>query len=143
MIKQARNLGGLVDEFLFLMTKQIITTTKAPAAIGPYSQAVKAGDFIFCSGQIALTCQGELIQGDIKAQTRQAVKNLKAVLEAGGSSLAQIVKTTVYLSNIQNFAEFNQAYAEFFKDNPPARATVESPHLPKNVLVEIDAIAVL
>ena len=124
------------------MTKQIITTTKAPAGIGPYSQAVGAGGFIFCSGQIALTKDGELIGGDIKAQTRQVIKNLKAVLEAGGSSLAQVVRTTVYLSDIQNFAEFNQAYAEFFVNKPPARATIESPHLPKNVLVEIDAIAV-
>jgi len=124
------------------MSKQIVTTNNAPAAIGPYSQAVKAGKFIFCSGQIALTNQGELIEGDIKAQTRQVIKNLKAVLEAGGSSLAQVVRTTVYLSDIQNFAEFNQAYAEFFVNKPPARATIESPHLPKNVLVEIDAIAV-
>jgi 2-iminobutanoate/2-iminopropanoate deaminase len=123
------------------MTKQIITTTKAPAAIGPYSQAVRAQGLIFCSGQIALSSQGELIEGDIKAQTGQVIKNLKAVLEAGGSSLAQVVKTTVYLSDIQNFAEFNQAYREFFTKKPPARATVESPHLPKNVLVEIDAIA--
>ena len=125
-----------------MTNKQIITTNKAPAAIGPYSQAVKAGGFIFCSGQIALTNQGELIEGDIKAQTRQVIKNLQAVLEAAGSSLDKIVKTTVYLSDIQNFAEFNQTYAEFFRDDPPARATVESPHLPKNVLVEIDAIAI-
>ena len=121
--------------------KQTITTLKAPAAVGPYSQAVKAGSFIFCSGQIPLTSQGELIAGDIKAQTRQALKNLQAVLEAAGLSLDNVVKTTVYLSDIQNFAEFNEAYGEFFQNEPPARAVVESPHLPKGVMVEIEAVA--
>jgi 2-iminobutanoate/2-iminopropanoate deaminase len=125
------------------MNLKIITTTNAPKAIGPYSQGVLAGDFIFCSGQIPLTKEGELIVGDIKAQTRQAVKNLQAVLESAGSSLDRVVKTTVYLSNIQNFAEFNEAYAEFFKDHKPARATVESPHLPKGAMVEIEAIAAI
>lgn len=124
------------------MKKEIITTKKAPPAIGPYSQAVKAGGFIFCSGQIALTSQGELIEGDIKSQTEQVLKNLKAVLESGGSSLDKVVKTCCYLSDIQNFTEFNEVYSKFFKQNPPARATIESPHLPKGVLVEIDAIAV-
>ncbi|MFH1712637.1 MAG: Rid family detoxifying hydrolase, partial [Candidatus Jacksonbacteria bacterium] len=86
--------------------KQVVHTLKAPAAIGPYSQAIRAGGFIFCSGQIPLTSQGELIAGGIKAQTMQALKNLQAVLEAAGSSLDNVVKTTVYLSDIQNFAEF-------------------------------------
>ena len=121
--------------------KQVITTDQAPTAIGPYSQAVKAGGFIFCSGQIALTHQGELIEGDIKAQTRQVLKNLQAVLEEAGSCLDKVVKTTVYLSNIADFFEFNEAYGEFFVTDPPARATIESPHLPKGVLVEIEAIA--
>ncbi|MEK9165946.1 MAG: Rid family detoxifying hydrolase [Patescibacteria group bacterium] len=120
---------------------QILATLKVPAAVGPYSQAVKAGGFAFCSGQIPLTSQGELIAGDIKAQTRQVLKNLQAVLKAAGSSLANVVKTTVYLSDIQNFAEFNQAYAEFFKNNYPARSVCESPHLPKGVMVEIEAVA--
>lgn len=122
--------------------KQIIATLKAPAAAGPYSHAILAGEFIFCSGQIPLTAQGELVEGDIKAQTRQVLKNLKVVLEAADSSLANVVKTTAYLSDIQNFAEFNQVYAEFFKDDYPARSVCESPHLPKGVMVEIDAVAV-
>jgi len=130
--------------------KQVVHTLKAPAAIGPYSQAIRAGGFIFCSGQIPLTSQGELIAGGIKAQTMQALKNLQAVLEAAGSSLDNVVKTTVYLSDIQNFAEFNEVYGDFFKNEPlasrsgwPARAVSESPHLPKKVLVEIDAVAVI
>jgi len=124
------------------MPKSTITTKSAPAAIGPYSQGVKANGFIFCSGQIPLTSQGELIQGDIKAQTRQVIKNLTAVLEAAGCTLADVVKTACYLSNIQNFAEFNEAYAEFFGDIKPARATIESPHLPKGADVEIECIAI-
>lgn len=123
------------------MNKEIIATKDAPPAVGPYSQAVKAGEFIFCAGQIPLTSQGELIAGDIKAQTRQCLKNLAAVLEAAGSSLEKIVKTTVYLSNMENFFEFNQAYAEFFAVNPPSRAIVESPQLPKGVDIEIECIA--
>lgn len=122
--------------------KQTIVAIKAPAAAGPYSQAVKAGSFVFCSGQIPLTSQGELIAGDIKAQTRQALKNLQAVLEAAGLSIENVVKTTVYLSDIQNFAEFNEVYAEFFKKDLPARSVCESPHLPKGVMVEIEAVAV-
>jgi len=125
------------------MFKQIITTKKAPAAVGFYSQAIKAGKFIFCSGQIALTNQGELVSGGIKKQTHQVLKNLQAVLAQAGASLDQVVKVTVHLSDMQNFAEFNQVYAEFFKDKPPARTTVESLHLPKGALVEIDAIAIL
>lgn len=123
--------------------KTIITTPNAPQATGSYSQAVKANGFIFCAGQIPLTKDGLFVEGDIKTQTRQVLKNLKEVLEAGGSSLYQVVKTTVYLSNIQNFTEFNEAYAEFFKENPPARATVESLHLPKGVMVEIECVAVV
>ena len=120
---------------------EIITTDQAPAAIGPYSQAVKAGGFIFCSGQIPLTVDAEIIEGDIKEQTRQVLKNLEAVLQAADSSLKKVVKTSCFLSDIQNFAEFNEVYAEFFKSDPPARACVESPHLPKGVLVEIECVA--
>ncbi|HBH46863.1 MAG: hypothetical protein A2445_03255 [Candidatus Jacksonbacteria bacterium RIFOXYC2_FULL_44_29] len=123
------------------MTKQIITTSQAPAAVGPYSQAVQANGFVFCAGQIALTPEGELLAGDIKIQTHQVIKNLATVLAAAGSSLEQVVKTTVYLSNMQNFAEFNQIYAQYFQNNFPARAVVESPHLPKNVLIEMDGVA--
>lgn len=125
------------------MNKEIIVTNDAPPAVGPYSQAVKAGEFIFCAGQIPLTSQGELVVGDIKAQTRQCLINLQAVLEAAGSSLNQVVKTTVYLSNMENFFEFNQAYAEFFAVDPPARAIVESPRLPKGAEVEIECVAVV
>jgi len=123
------------------MSKQIITTEKAPGAIGPYSQAVVAGGFVFCAGQIPLTSQGELVEGDIKEQTRRVLRNLRNVLEAAGSSLERVVKTTVYLSNIQNFAEFNEEYGQFFQTDYPARAVIESPHLPKGVDVEIEAIA--
>lgn len=125
------------------MSLETVTTANAPGAIGPYSQAVQANGFVFCSGQIALTKDGELLTGDITAQTRQVLRNLEAILEAAGTSVRKVVKTTVYLSSIQNFVEFNEAYAEFFKDHKPARATVESPHLPKGVLIEIDCIAVM
>lgn len=124
------------------MPKTTIATKNAPAAVGPYSQGIAANGFVFCAGQIPLTPQGELIEGDIKAQTRQAIKNLAAVLEAAGCTLSDVVKTTCYLSNIQNFAEFNEAYAEFFGEIKPARATVESPHLPKGADVEIECIAI-
>lgn len=125
------------------MSKTIITTENAPAAVGPYSQAVVAGNFVFCAGQIPLTPEGELVTNDVRAQTRQVLKNLKAVLLAAGARLEDVVKTTVYLSNIQNFAEFNEVYAEFFSENPPARATIESPHLPKGALIEIECIALI
>ena len=123
------------------MEIRTVTTQNAPPAIGPYSQAVIAGEFIFCSGQIPLNANGELVQGDIKKQTRQVIHNLSAVLKAGKSSLDRVVSVTVYLSTIHHFAEFNEAYAEFFTHNVPARTVVESSHLPKTAHIEMDCIA--
>jgi 2-iminobutanoate/2-iminopropanoate deaminase len=124
------------------MKREITKTEKAPRAIGPYSQAVKAGEFIFCSGQIPIDPQsGEIIPGGIEEQTRQVVKNLAAVLEKAGSSLERVVKTTVFMKDLSMFAEMNKIYGEFFKEAPPARATVEVSRLPKDVLVEIEVIA--
>lgn len=118
-----------------------VTTDNAPAAIGPYSQAIKANGLIFTSGQIPLTPAGELVEGDIHEQTRQVLTNLNAVLEAAGSSLDLIVKTTIYLTNMDDFIAVNTIYAEFFAGSFPARSTVAVKTLPKNVQIEIDAIA--
>ncbi len=118
-----------------------VTTENAPAAIGPYSQAIKANGFIYTSGQIPLTPDGKLVEGDIHEQTRQVLTNLNAVLEAAGSSLDQIVKTTIYLTNMDDFIAVNTVYAEFFAGSFPARSTVAVRTLPKNVQIEIDAIA--
>jgi 2-iminobutanoate/2-iminopropanoate deaminase len=117
----------------------------APAAIGPYSQAVKMGDLVFCSGQIALDPKtGQLVGGgDVAAQTRQVLANLAAVLEAAGSRMSQVVKTTIYLADMGDFAVVNQVYGESFAAAPPARATVEVSRLPRDARVEIDAIAVV
>lgn len=120
---------------------QIIQSNDAPDAIGPYSQAVKSGNIIFCSGQIALDKANNLVNGGIKEQTRQVIENLKAVLLKAGVDLGRVVKTTVYLSNIDDFKEMNEVYSEYFSDFKPARATVEVANLPKNVLIEIDCIA--
>ena len=124
-------------------TKTIVQTDTAPAAIGPYSQAVKIGDMLFTSGQIPLLPNGELLEGDIDAQTRQVLTNLQAVLEAAGSSLEQVVKCTCFLSDMNNFAAMNSIYGEFFTTNPPARSAVEVARLPKDVMIEIEAIALL
>ncbi|RME79185.1 MAG: RidA family protein [Planctomycetota bacterium] len=123
------------------MTNRIIQTENAPQAIGPYSQAVQAGPFLFLSGQIGLTKKGELASNDIEGQTRQILENLKAVLEAGGASFSHVVKTTIYLKNMDDFEVVNQIYGSYFTENPPARATVEVSRLPKDVLVEMDMIA--
>jgi len=125
------------------MEKQVVNTDRAPAAIGPYSQALKVGEMVFVSGQIPIDpATGDIVQGDIKAQTRQVLTNLNAVLKAAGSSLEEAVKTTVYITNMDEFAQVNEVYSEFFKDQPPARACVEVSRLPKGVAIEIDAIAV-
>ena len=122
------------------MTK--IETTNAPGAIGPYSQGMKSGKLVFTSGQIPLDPQTGAIVGDtIEAQSEQALKNLQAVLEAGGASLASVVKTTCFLSDMGNFAAFNAIYAKFFTGDCPARSCVAVKTLPKNVLVEVEAIA--
>jgi len=124
-------------------SRSVIATNDAPGAIGPYSQAIRAGDLVFCSGQIALDPRtGEVVgAGDVAAQTRQVMDNLAAVLAAAGSGLDAVVKTTIYLADMGDFPTVNQVYGERFPDEPPARATVEVARLPKDVLVEIDAIA--
>jgi 2-iminobutanoate/2-iminopropanoate deaminase len=122
--------------------KQVITTGKAPAAIGPYSQAIVSNGWAFLSGQIPLDpATGQLIEGGIEAQTERVLENLRAVLEASGSSLADVVKTTVYLKDMGDFAAMNAVYGRYFTENPPARATIEAARLPKDVRVEIDCIA--
>lgn len=119
-----------------------VATEKAPAAIGPYSQGIKAGGLVFVSGQLPVNpATGELLT-DIAAATRQSLSNLAAVLQAAGCSMDQVVKTTVFLSDLKNFAAMNEVYSEFFKGNPPARSTVEVAGLPKGAVVEIEAIAV-
>jgi 2-iminobutanoate/2-iminopropanoate deaminase len=122
--------------------KEIISTEKAPKAIGPYSQAVKANGSIFTAGQIALDpATGQLVPGDIARQTVRVLENLKAIVEAAGSSLDRAVKATVYLKDMNDFTAMNEVYARYFPQNPPARSTVEVARLPRDVLVEIDLIA--
>lgn len=121
----------------------VIQTPLAPAAIGPYSQAVQVGNLLFTSGQIALRADGTLNDGDIGIQTTQVLANLKAVIEAAGGRLNSVVKTTVFLKNLDDFSAMNQVYAEFFAGHTPARSTVQVAKLPRDVLVEIEAIAVL
>ena len=122
--------------------KQIVTTAQAPKAIGPYSQAVLSNGLAFLSGQIPLDpATNQIVEGDIAVQTERVLENLKAVLEACGSSLAQVLKTTVYLKDMGEFPRMNEVYARYFPENPPARATVEVARLPRDVRVEIDAIA--
>ncbi|MGP1579530.1 MAG: RidA family protein [Wolinella sp.] len=120
---------------------EMVMTLDAPAAIGPYSQAVAAEGLIFTSGQIALTPKGAMIEGGVKAQTRQVLSNLQNILRAQGSALANVLKTTVFLANMEDFGEMNEVYAEFFGDHKPARSTVAVKMLPKNALVEIECIA--
>jgi 2-iminobutanoate/2-iminopropanoate deaminase len=122
--------------------RETVKTGKAPAAIGPYSQAVRSGGFLFCSGQIPLDpATGKMVEGGIEAQTERVLRNLDAVLEAGGASLAEVVKTTVYLTDLSEFPAMNAVYGKFFPENPPARATVQVAKLPAGARVEIDAIA--
>ncbi len=124
------------------MSKQVIATSRAPAAIGPYSQAVRAGEWVFASGQIPLhPGTGDVVVGSIEAQTRQTLDNLQAVLKAAGASLREVVKTTIYLVDLADFTSVNQIYASYFEVDPPARATIQVAALPKGVLVEVDAIA--
>lgn len=123
--------------------RERVSTTAAPAAIGPYSQAIAAGSLLFASGQVALDpASGELQGSDVQTQTRHALENLSAVLQAGGSSLADVVKTTVFLTDMGNFAAMNGVYAEFFTSDPPARSTIGVAALPKGALVEVEAIAI-
>ncbi len=121
---------------------QMINTDKAPKAIGPYSQAVKFESFLFVSGQIAIDpSTQELIKGDIEAQTRRVLENIKAILEEAGLSFEHVVKTTIYLKNINDFEKVNKVYGEYFTEHKPARATVEVSNLPKGALIEIEVIA--
>jgi len=124
--------------------KEIIVTKNAPQAIGPYSQAVKAHGFVFTAGQIAIDpATGNVIEGDVRRQTERVMQNLKAILQASGSSLENVVRTTVFLKNMSDFAQMNEVYGTFFTSRQPARSTVEVAQLPKNVLVEIDVIALV
>ncbi len=126
------------------LNKKIIHTEKAPAAVGPYSQAVSTESLVFVSGQIAIDpSSGQLVAGDIKAQTRQVLKNLSEVLLAAGSSLEKVVKTTVFITNMDEFGAVNEVYSEFFTTDPPGRACVEVSRLPKGANVEIEAVALL
>lgn len=124
--------------------KKVIITDKAPKAIGPYSAGVKAGQFIYTAGQAGLNpLTGQLVSGGIEAETRQTLTNLQNILEAGGSSLTQVVKTTVFLRDMADFAAMNAIYAGFFKENPPARSTIQAAALPMGAAVEIEAVALI
>lgn len=123
---------------------EAITTDKAPGAIGPYSQAVKAGGMVFCSGQIPIDpSTGEFVSDAVSEQTDQVLKNLGEVLTAAGTGLSNVVKTTVFLTDMNDFAEMNEVYSRFFNENKPARATVQAAALPRGARVEIDCVAVL
>ena len=126
------------------MSKDVVLTQQAPLPIGPYSQAVTVqGTLVFTAGQVPLRPSGEVVAGDITVQTRQVLDNLKAVLEASGSNLASVVKTTVFLKDLADFGAMNEVYAEYFIQTPPARTTVEVARLPKDAKVEIDAVALV
>jgi len=125
------------------MTRRAVSTSAAPSAVGPYSQAIATQDLVFCSGQVGLDPgSGELVEGGVEAQLERAIKNLEAVLDAGGCSLADVVKTTVFLADIGDFANVNATYARFFPDPPPARSTFAVAGLPKHARIEIEAVAV-
>jgi 2-iminobutanoate/2-iminopropanoate deaminase len=123
-------------------TRSVIHTERAPKAIGPYSQAVRSGGFVYTAGQVGFNpASGQLVEGGIEAQTRQALHNVKAILEAAGTSLDRVVKTTVFMADLSQFSAMNAVYAEFFPSNPPARSTFQVAALPRNALIEIEAIA--
>ena len=124
------------------MANQVIHTENAPAAIGPYSQAVKAGNLLFVSGQVPFVPETmEIVEGDVKAQTAQSLKNLQAILKEAGADFSNVVKTTVFIKDMNEFAQINEVYAEYFGENKPARACVEVARLPKDGVIEIEAIA--
>ncbi len=124
------------------MTRQAISTTNAPAAVGPYSQAIVAGEFVFCAGQGAIdAATGDILIGTVEEETERTLRNLGAVLDAAGVGFADVVKTTVFLADIDDFAAMNGVYTKFFPDPPPARTTVAVKELPKGFKVEIEAIA--
>ena len=124
--------------------KEIVATERAPRAIGPYSQAVRSGNFLFASGQIPIDpATGEFVAGGITEQTEQVMRNVSAILEAAGADLQQVVKTTVFLADMDDFTAMNEVYGRFFGEDPPARATVQAARLPRDARVEIEAIAIL
>ncbi len=124
------------------LERKVITSEKAPKAIGPYSVAIESGGFVFCAGQTGIDpATGDLVGADLEAQTRQVLKNLRNVLEAAGSSLEKVVKTTVFLRDMADFPKMNAIYAEYFSSNPPARSTIAVAGLPKGGIVEIEASA--
>jgi 2-iminobutanoate/2-iminopropanoate deaminase len=124
--------------------KEVVFTPRGPKPIGPYSQAIKANGFLFVSGQVALDPQsGEMVGSEVRQQTERVLENLKAILEASGSSFKHVVKTTVYLKDMNHFPAMNEIYARYFTAIPPARSTVQAARLPKDALVEIDVVAVL
>lgn len=123
------------------MGLKVIATKEAPAAIGPYSQAVQLAGLIFTSGQIPLTPEGELVEADIEKQTHQVMKNVKAVLEAGGSDLSRVIKVTLFIKEMDQFQQINAVYREYFSEHNPARSCVEVARLPKDVLIEMEVIA--
>jgi len=126
------------------LRREPVKTSNAPGAIGPYSQAIKVGEFVYTSGQVAIDpATGEFIGGGIAEQTERVLKNVAAVLEAAGSSLDQVVKTLVFLADMNDFSAMNEVYATFFSEAPPARSTVEAARLPKDALIEIEAVALI
>ena len=126
------------------MKHQVIHTDNAPAAIGPYSQAIKAGNMLFVSGQVPFVPETmEIVEGDVQAQTRQSLTNVQAILKEAGADFSDVVKTTVFIKDMNEFAQINEVYAEFFGENKPARSCVEVARLPKDVKVEIEVIAVV
>ena len=135
--------AGVACERKYTVTRTKISTASAPAAIGPYCQAIALDGMVFASGQVGLDpSSGQLVEGDVQAQTHRALQNLTAVLEAAGSSLSNVVKTTVFLTSMSNFTAMNEVYATYFGDEPPARSTIAVAELPKGAQVEIEAIAV-
>ena len=126
------------------MKREIVSTTKAPGAIGPYSQAVKTDNMVYVSGQLAMDPETlELVGGNVQDETRKVLQNLQVVLDASGTTLSKVVKTTVFIADMNDFPKINEVYAEFFAENPPARACVEVSRLPKDARVEIEATALL
>jgi len=133
---------ALMTSVSFTQEKKVVATKEAPQAVGPYSQAIKAGGFVFTAGQIPIDpASGKLIEGDIKAQTERVLKNISAVLTAAGSSMDRVVKTTVFLKNMSDFPAMNEVYGQSFKNEPPSRSTVQVAALPKDALIEIDVVA--
>jgi len=126
------------------MSKRIVMTDEAPQAIGPYSQAVVGGGFVFAAGQLALDPHtGQLVPGDVRIQTKRVMENIKAILESAGSSLASVVKTTVFLRDLNDFGAMNEIYGSYFQEDPPARSTVQVAKLPRDGAVEIEVVALV